>query len=127
MRIPFNSFFRPALLAAIVLTGCVAALAADPLQWSPPAQMPVLRERLRGPKYAARLASANEKIDSNIDQDHPPATGIRVIGVDKDSQASAADIRVGDVIVSADGDPLYSVEQYLADRDGGANTLKIWR
>jgi hypothetical protein len=127
MRIPFNSFFRPALLAAIVLTGCVVALATDPLQWSPPAQMPVLRERLRGPKYAARLASANEKIDSNIDQDHPPATGIRVIGVDKDSQASAADIRVGDVIVSADGDPLYSVEQYLADRDGGANTLKIWR
>jgi hypothetical protein len=112
---------------ALILLSLGTITFADPLQWTPPAQMPALRERLHGPKYAARLASASEKIDSNIGQDHPPATGIRVIGVDKNSQASAADIRVGDVIISADGDPLYSVEQYLADRDGGANTLKIWR
>lgn len=89
--------------------------------------MPALRERLHGPKYTARLASATEKIDPNIDEDHPPAVGIRVLKVDKGSPAESAGLQAGDVIVSADGDPLYSEDQYTADRAGGANTLKIWR
>jgi PDZ domain len=127
VRIPSNLFVRLTLLAAAVLTDCAVAMATDPLEWSPPAQMPALRERLRGPKYAARLASANDKIDPNVDQDHPPAIGIRVLKVDKGSPAELAGLQVGDVIVSADGDPLYSEGQYLADREGGANTLKIWR
>jgi hypothetical protein len=118
--------FLPKSLTVILLSLCTIAL-ADPLQWTPPTNTPVLRERLRGPKYADRLASAKDKIGPNVDQNHPPTVGIRILKVDKGSQAESAGLKVGDVIVSADSDPLYTEDQYAADRAGGANTLKIWR
>lgn len=56
----------------------------------------------------------------------PPLIG----GVTPRSSASDAGLRVGDAIVSADGDPLFAFEQLreaVADSEGRSMLLEVWR
>lgn len=113
----FTLFFF--LSVTVAFTG---ESATDPsLRWIPS------KTKISAERYAVHLEYLTPQIEEALSEARArPVFGIRIVGVNENSQASAAGLAVGDVITKLDGVVLPEVSGLRQWRNGKTQTLTVW-